>query len=671
MSGAQPIGKSNMTIPSKRLTPEALWALGRIGEFDVDPHGERVVYSVKYFSVAQNKGATQLYVMNTDSTNKVCVTADSTTVGNPRWIDNGSRIAYLSSASGTVQIWSMLPDGTDKKQISKHTCDIEGFSFSPDEKYVLFVSSIKYGQTTADIYPDLPLASGRIVTDLMYRHWDEWVDKIPHPYVATYHDGVIGSANDILQGEPYECPMKPFGGMEMLDWDPTSTLIAYSCKKKTGKEYSLSTDSNIYIYDTTTGKTVMLTTDNHGYDTNPKFSPDGKMIAWQSMERDGYESDQNRLIVMNRETGEKTFVSQKFESSVDSFIWDKSSKCLFFVGVWHGTIQMYRVACDGSELKEVTSGVHDLCSMTWAGDMLLVSAHSMSKALELYLVSPQTGEMKEVTFENKHIYDQIEMGEVKERWIETTDHKQMLTWVIFPPNFDSTKKYPAILFCEGGPQCPVSQWWSYRWNFQVMAASGYIVVAPNRRGMPGFGLEWNEEISGDYGGQCMKDLLSAIDTVSREPYVDEDKLGCVGASFGGYSVYWLAGHHEKRFKAFIAHDGIFNLQQQYVETDEMWFSNWDMGGPYWEKDNKIAQKSFKESPHLYVDKWDTPILCIHGEQDFRILSSQGHSAFNAAVLRGIPAELLLYPDENHWVLKPQNSILWQRRFRNWLDRWLK
>ena len=407
-----------------------------------------------------------------------------------------------------------------------------------------------------------------------------------------------------------------------------------------------------------------------GYDTNPAYSPDGKYVAWLSMARNGYESDRTRLCVLDLKTGAKTYVTEAFQSGVNGFCWAADSRSFYFTGVWHATKMVYRTTLSG-EVEKLTDGVFDYDGVSLLGDRILCKRHSMSAPDDLYAVNPSDGQVAQLTTENKHILDQIEMGRVEERWMKTTDGKDMLVWIIYPPKFDPSKKYPTLLYCEGGPQSPVSQFWSFRWNFQIMAANDYIIVAPNRRGLPGFGTEWLEEISGDYGGQCMRDYLTAIDTFAKEPYVDTDHLGCVGASFGGFSVYWLAGHHDKRFKAFIAHDGIFNIEQQYLETEEMWFANWDMGGAYWDKNNATAQRTFANSPHRFVDKWDTPILCIHGEKDYRILASQGMSAFNAAVLRGVPAELLLYPDENHWVLKPQNGVLWQRTFFNWLDKWLK
>ena len=667
------IGKSDIRIKDGRMTPEALWAMGRIGGMNVSPDGKRVVYTVAYYSVPENKSNREVFVMNADGSDNKQITKTGFAENEAVWIKGGTKIAFLCNESGSSQLWEMNPDGTDRKRLSDYDKDIEGFAFSPDEKKVLFISQVKTVNSTADKYPDLDKATGVIITDLMYKHWDEWVTTVPHPFVADFDGESISNPVDVMEGELFESPMKPFGGIEQLAWNSTSDKIAYTSRKKTGKEYAISTNSDIYVYDLNTKQTTNITEENKGYDTNPTYSPDGKSIAWLSMERDGYEADQNRLMVMNLETGEKTFVSKDFDSNVDSYCWSADCERIYFTGVWHGESQVYQIdLANGNKITPLTEGMYDYASVALLGDKLIAQRHSMSMGDEIYSID-LTGDhtVTQLTFENKHIYDQLTMGKVEERWMKTTDGKQMLTWVIYPPQFDPNKKYPTLLFCEGGPQSPVSQFWSYRWNFQIMAANDYIIVAPNRRGLPGFGLEWNEAVSGDYGGQCMKDYFTAIDEVAKEPYVNKDRLGCVGASFGGFSVYWLAGHHDKRFKAFIAHDGIFNMEMQYLETEEMWFANWDMGGAYWEKQNATAQRTFANSPHKFVDKWDTPILCIHGEKDYRILANQGMAAFNAAVLRGVPAELLIYPDENHWVLKPQNGVLWQRTFFEWLDMWLK
>lgn len=694
------IDKSNIKLESDLMTPEALWAMGRIGGAEASPDGKTIVYQVGYYSVKENKSRQVIYTISRDGKTQKKLTPAGKSQSDATWIANGKRIAFLQDG----QIWSMAADGSDCKQLTKSSTDIEGFKFSPDEKSIILIKSIAYNGSIKKNPDDLPLATGRLVTDLNYRHWDHYVESIPHPFLAKVTENGIDEGIDIMKGEPYECPMAPFGGIEQLNWSPDSKTIAYTCRKKEGVEYATSTDSDIYLYDVNTGKTTNICKPadyrpmaydptksmknqainkqngdyNLGYDVNPTFSPDGKYIAWQSMARDGYESDRNRLCIYNIADKTKKYVTESFDSNVDSYCWTADSKKLYFTGCWHACINLYQTDLSG-KVVQLTDDIADFGSISLAnnGNTLLASRHSMSQADELYIVTPGKNIKKtnvtQLTYENKHIYDQLQMGEVRKQWIKTTDGKDMLCWIILPPHFDETKKYPTLLYCEGGPQSPVSQFWSYRWNFQIMAAHGYVIVAPNRRGLPGFGSEWNEEVSGDWTGQCMKDYLSAIDYATANlPYVDKDRLGAVGASFGGFSVYYLAGHHNKRFKCFIAHDGAFNLESMYTDTEEAWFSNWEYDDAYWNKDlSENAKRTYENSPHRFVDNWDTPILCIHGEKDYRINANQGFGAFNAARMKGIPAELLIFPDENHWVLKPQNGILWQRTFFNWLDRWLK
>lgn len=700
-TAAEFIGKQQPELKNDRMTPEALWAMGRIGDFNVSPDGKQAVYAVSYYSVKQNKSHSVLYTLDLNNLQPNRLTTSTKSESGAVFMKDGRHIAYMSAESGTNQLWMMNADGTGRKQLSHTDKDIEGFLFSPDEKQVLLVMEVAQNHSIATNDADLPLATGMVINDLMYKHWDTYVTSAPHPFVATFDGEKVGEAKDLLEGEPYESPMMPFGGMEQLAWSPDSKRIAYTCRKKVGKAYAISTDSDIFLYEVSTGKTTNLckpadyvaaeveadrslahqavnrqgTDCNMGYDQNPQFSPDGQYIAWSSMERDGYESDRTRLCVLNLKTGEKTYVTEGFESGVNEFCWAKNSKDLYFTGVWHGKTQVYSTNLKG-EHKALTDDVADYALLGLApdGKSLYVKRHSMSQADEVYRVELKGKKptVTQLTQENKYYYDNLAFGKVEERWVNTIDGKKMLCWVIYPPHFDPHKKYPALLFCEGGPQSPVSQFWSYRWNFQIMAANDYIVIAPNRRGLPGFGMGWLEEISGDYSGLCMQDYLSAVDDLAKEPYVDRERFGAVGASFGGYSIYWLAGNHDKRFKCFIAHDGIYNTQQQYVETEELWFPNWDMGSAPWKRaaDGQV-QKAFATSPHLYVDRWDTPILCIHGQKDFRIEYTQAESAFTAARMRGLDAQLLLFPDENHWVLKPQNGILWQRTFFRWLDKYLK
>ena len=689
------IGKSDIKLSSDLLTPEALWAMGRIGTYQQAPDGKSAIYDVTYYSVPQNKSHTVLYTVNPKDKSTRLLTTTEKNESSPVYINKGKQILFLSNQSGSFQLWVMNADGTNRKQVSHLEDDIEGFLLSPDESKIILIREVDSYTSIEKNADDLQKASGIVINDLMYKHWDHFVKTIPHPFLADFSTTGISNIKDILDKEPYECPILPFGGTEQLCWSPDSKEIAYTCRKKTGVKYAASTDSDIYIYGIATGETKNLckpagytypATDdqrsykdqevnkqsgdfNLGYDTNPCYSPDGKYIAWQSMERDGYESDRNRLCVYEISTGKKVYVTEGFESGVDSYCWGSNSKTLYFTGVWHGTAMVYSTNLKG-EITKLTDGVCDYTILGASPEKgnLLLKRTSMSQAAEVYALNISKKSISQLTFENQYFYDHLTFGKVEERWIETTDHKKEQVWIIYPPHFDPAKKYPALLYCEGGPQSPISQWWSFRWNFQIMAANGYIIVAPNRRGLPGYGMEWLEEISGDYAGQCMKDYLSAIDEMKKEPFIDEDRLGCVGASFGGYSVYWLAGHHNKRFKAFIAHDGIFNTHQQYGETEELWFPNWDFGGAPWANPKNNA---YTDSPHLSIDKWDTPILCIHGMKDYRILHSQAESAFTEAKLRGVPAQLLLLPDENHWVLKPQNGILWQRTFFNWLDKWLK
>ena len=691
------IGKQNIRLTSPTMTPEALWAMGRISSYEASPDGKRIVFQVGYYSVKQNKSHHVLYMMNADGSNRQLLTHSAKNETDATWLD-AETIAFLTGG----EIWAMKADGTARRQLSKTDSQVEGFKFSPDRSRVIILKSIPFHEVIKENPEDLPKATGRLVTDLMYRHWDHYVESIQHPFVCSVGDGlaIANDGKDILEGEPYECPMEPFGGMEQLAWSPDSKTVAYTCRKKTGLAYSISTDSDIFLYDVLTSQTRNLCKpegykepkidptksmkyqavnapenlkNNPGYDQNPKFSPDGKYVAWLSMARNGYESDRQRLCVYNLSTGEKKYLTETFDSNVDDFCWsDNKDALIYFIGVWHATENLYAVNWKG-ELKQMfatvtpQSGSGTQAGNPWAdfgaiqllnnGKQLLMERHSFTAPADLYVVTPnfkrpQNTAITQITFENKHITDQMAIPSVEQRWVTTTDGKQMLVWVVLPPNFDKTKKYPTLL---------------------IMASQGYVVVAPNRRGLPGFGQQWLEQISGDWTGQCIKDYLSAIDfAASNLPYVDKDRMGAVGASFGGFSVYYLAGHHNKRFKCFIAHDGAFNFEAMYTETEENWFSNWEYDDAYWNKDQtQNARKTYENSPHRFVDKWDTPILCIHGEKDYRINATQGMSAFNAARMRGIEAQLLIFPDENHWVLKPQNGILWQRTYFNWLDRWLK
>lgn len=665
------IGKVSPTIENGLMTPEVLHSFGRIGNVQVSPNKEELLYHVVYVDIEANKTNTEILKMKVDGSDKKQLTYTNNHESGAQWIEGGEKIAFLSVHEGTTQLWEMHADGSGMRCISDVEGGIEGFAYSPDGSMVMYIKRVKSVQSIAERHPDLPNATGRVVEELMYKHWDHWVESVPHTFVATLENGKLTNHTDLLEGQPYEAPLLPFGGTTDVAWSPNSQSVVYVSKKMTGREYAESTNSDLYMYSLQSKTTENITEGMMGYDVHPLYSDDGAYIAWLSMERDGYEADKNRLFVMDMATREKTYLTENFDNNVDAFVWNSDNKTLFFVATVEAKTQLFSIAIDTKEVTRLTEGQHDYVSVALGGNGLIAKRQSMSRPAEIYTVNISNGEAQEISFENKHILDQLTMGNVEERWIATSDGKQMLTWVVYPPNFEADKKYPTLLYCQGGPQSAVSQFWSYRWNLQMMAANGYIIVAPNRRGLPGFGQEWNEQISGDYGGQNMRDYLSAIDALAKEPYVDQDNLGCTGASYGGFSAYWLAGNHDNRFKAFLAHAGIFNLEAQYLETEEVFFANWDMGGPFWDKTNATAQKTYATSPHKFAHKWNTPIMITHGELDYRILASQGMMAFNAAKLQGIPARMLIFPDENHWIAQPQNGVLFQREFARWFDEWLR
>ena len=657
---------------------DALEALGRVSEPRVSPDGKRVLFGVSYESVPQNKSNRDLYVMNIDGTGVTRITKTAQSENSAVWIDNGTRIAFVYAEKGSSpQLWVMNADGTERHAATNIEGGIEGFLFSPDQSKVVLIRTVKYNRTASDIYPDLPKATGRVIDDLMYKHWDTWVTEIPHPFIGAFDGQTVTDLKDIMEGEPYEAPMRPFGGVESFAWSPDSKILVYTSRKKTGMEYALSTNSDLYAYNLTTGTTTNLTEGMMGYDTNPAFSPDGRYMAWLSMERDGYEADKNRLFIRNNATGQKTDLTSDWDYTIEEFVWNPNGKNIWFIAYHQGVAPIFNMEVATHKVTTVAEGLYDYTSLAPVDNKTIVTMrHSMLRPNEIYRIGPKTKKgVKEdvaLTDINGDIFAQLTMPTIEAKKVPTTDGKEMLTWVIYPPKFDASQKYPAILYCQGGPQSAVSQFWSYRWNFALMASNGYIMIAPNRRGVPGFGTEWEEQISKDYPGQNMRDYLSAVDYMkANEPAIDPARIGATGASYGGFSVYWLAGNHDKRFAALLAHAGIFNTEAQYLETEEMWFANWDMGGAFWDKDNAVAQRTFATSPHRFVDRWDTPIMISHGEKDYRILASQGMAAFNAAKMRGIPAEMVIFPDENHWILKPQNAVMWQRLFFRWFDRWLK
>ncbi len=651
------------------MTPEILWKFGRIGEHRLSPDGRVVVYTVSRYNADTEERITDIFTVTASGTDLMKLTGSDGVCFNPRWKPGTGELGYLSDASGEVQLWEMDINGEEKRQVSEIKGGINGFEYSPDGSRILYLKEVKFRATTTEQYPDLPKADVRIIDELMYRHWDHWEDAfVSHIFVADLTDEGLSGSKDIMEGEPYEAPLSPWFDQAEITWNADGTAIAYSCKKMSANEYAVSTDADIYIYSLDSGNTINITEGMPGYDKYPAFSPDGRMVAWQSMETPGFEADKERLMVMDLDEMKPRYLTEAYDGNVKNLEWSDDNQRIWFITGQQATYQVGSIGVDSMDIEILTDGMHDITSFQVAEGVMTVSRMSMQMATELYRMDADTGELSPITFVNKQIYDHIEMGEVRSRWVPTTDGKEMLVWVIYPPGFDTTKQYPALLYCQGGPQSAVSQFFSYRWNFQMMAAGDYIVVAPNRRGLPTFGQEWNDQISTDYGGQNMRDYLAAIDEVAAEPYVDEERLGAVGASYGGYSVFYLAGIHEGRFKTFISHCGIFNMESMYTETEEVFFVHHDNGGAYWEEPKP---RNYRFSPHLKVSEWDTPILVISGEYDFRIPYTQSMQAFNAAQLLGIESKLLIFPEESHFVLSPQSSILWQREFRGWLDRYLK
>ena len=617
-------------MAQNKMTPELLWKLGRVAGLGISKDGKYVVYSVNTPNVEANKGNRKSYMIPVEG-------------GTPTAISNPD---------------SLLADK----------------NISPDGKYLLSNKEVKIKQITGtDYYPELTKSNAYIFDNLNNRHWDTWEDgNFDHVFITPV--GKPEEAKDIMPNEPYDAPTKPFGGDEDYIWRPNSKSVIYVTKKKYGKDYAVSTNSDLYEYNIETGKTRNLTESNKGYDVAPSISSNGT-LAWLCMKRDGYESDKQDLIA-STETGsiKINLTARRDDIHVEGFRWSNDGKNIFFYAPVNGTLQLFQVNYTGAsmklpDIKQITKGDFDITGIVGqSGNTLIVSRTDMNHAAELFSVSITEGSMKQLTHVNDNTYSTIALCKTERRWVTTTDAKQMLAWIIYPPNFDAAKKYPTLLYCQGGPQSALTQFYSFRWNFQLMASQGYIVVAPNRRGMPGHGTKWNEAISKDHGGQAMKDYLSAIDAVSKEKFVDKDRLGCIGASYGGYSVFMLAGIHNNRFKTFIAHDGIFDMRSMYGTTEEMWFVNWDWGGPYWDKKNAAAQKSYNQfNPINYVDKWNTPIMVVQGGKDYRVPIEQGLQAFQAAQLRGIKSKLLYLPEENHWVLSAQNAMVWQHEFYKWLE----
>ena len=670
------------------LTPEVMWKMSRAGGATLSPDGRTLLYQQTDYSMAENRGVTTLHTEALDTKQVADLTDGSSNNLAARWSADGKTIYFLSDRSGSMQVWAMDASGGNVRRLSDFDRDVEGFGISPRGDKAWYVQRIPVAaRRSSEIHKDMDKSKARIYDDLMVRHWDYWDEgEHMHLFVGDFGPEGLKPGVDIIGADAaWDVPLAPYFDMAEIAWNHAGTMLAYTCKPLTGTAYAVSTDSDIFVYDVASGKTqnickptnfntgekIEALSDNlPGYDKYPVWSPDDRKIAFLSQRRAGNESDKSRLFLYDCATAEMCDLTEDFDYNAMNVVWENNDR-IWFIAPIEATHQICRVETVDGEVEVVTRGDHDITAFTMAAGVIAAELSTISTDTEFYTVDPADGTLTQISGINRAIYDHIRMGEVQKRWVETTDGKQMLTWVILPPDFDPAKKYPTLLYCQGGPQSVVSNGWSYRWNYQLMAAQGYIVVAPNRRGLPSFGQEWLDQISGDYSGQNIRDYLSAIDDVAAEPWADRDRMGCVGASYGGYSVYFLAGCHEKRFKAFIAHCGIFDFDSMYGETEELWFVNNDYGGSYWDTENATAMRSYANSPHKFVERWDTPILIFTGERDYRIPYTQSLEAFTAARVRGIPARLVEFQDEAHQVFKPQNSMVWNREFFAWLDKYVK
>lgn len=655
-------------VAQDRMTPELLWSLKRVSPSGLSASGKALYYAVKQVDWRSEKSTTKQFRISLNDGEE-----RELTTNNDRTIIQRDANSWYATASG--KLYRSINNGESWKLVNTSIEDANDIRVSPDGRYIAYSKEVLIHKVDGtDLYPDLPKTTSKVYRDLNYRHWDTWEDgKYSHLFIAEI--GSKGKAIDIMEGEPHDAPQKPFGGSEDFIWSPDSKGLLYVCKKKEGKEYAQSTNTDLYYYELKTKETVNWSAGMMGYDTNPSFSPDGRRVAWISMKRDGFESDKTDIVVMDldRKSRYKLNLTSAWDGAVSSFSWSRNSNSIFFNAAWRGTEQLFEVKVPGNllvrmmpQIEQITEGQFDVNGIVGQAEngQIIVTRTDFNRASEIFSVNPATGSLEMITHANDEVFNRIKPSETKLRMVTTSDGRKEGVWVIYPPDFDPKKKYPTLLYCQGGPQSGLTQFYSVRWNFQLMAANGYIIVAPNRRGMPGWGTKWNEDISKDWGGQPMRDYLSAIDDVAKEDYVDTERLGCIGASYGGYSVFMLAGMHGNRFKSFIAHDGLFDLKSWYGTTEELWFANWDIGGNYWSKNPPKSYEAF--NPSNFVAKWNAPIMIIQGGLDFRVPIEQGLEAFQAAQLRGIKSKLLYLPNENHWVLHPQNGIAWQREFFGWL-----
>lgn len=662
-----PIFGQNLHSEQQVMTPELLWSLGRVSALATSPDGAVMLYRVSHTDINTEKSNSEYFLvdLNSNQTQKTDILAEKSFI---QWDKNG---LYARKENDLLK-------STDKGQTwHSISSSLEGamdIRISPNGKVIAFSKEVLIEKVLGkDKYNDVPNTTAHIYTDLDYRHWDKWNDgKVNHVFILNLDDP-SGNAIDLLAGKHYNTPQKPFGGSDDFIFSEDSESILYVTKEKVGKEYAQSTNTDIFQYSIKTGIATNITQGMMGYDVSPKISPDGKRLAWLSMKNDGYEADKNDIVVMDFSSGYKLNLTAAWDATVDGdFRWSKDGKGIYFSASDKGTKALYSVAVPANLMvrmlpliQQFAKGPYNINDIVAENKgKLVVGRTDFNHATEYFKLTIKDGSMEALTKVNEQAYSQIKMSDAQLKMVTTKDGKEMGVWVIYPPDFDPTKKYPTLLYLQGGPQSALTQSYSLRWNFQLMAANGYIVVAPNRRGMPGWGVEWNEAISKDWGGAVMQDYLAAIDALSKESYVDKDRLGAVGASFGGYSAFMLAGIHENRFKTFIAHDGLFDMRSWYGTTEELFFANWDLGGNYWDKPTPEAYTTF--NPSNYVANWNTPIFIIQGELDYRVPIGQGLQAFQAAQLKGIKSKLLYFPDENHWVLHPHNGLVWQREFFNWL-----
>jgi len=660
-----PIGKPDVLIENRQMTPEVLWAFGRVGNVCVSPDGKRVAYTVTYYSISANRGNAEIYLMDADGGNKRQLTRTPARESLLAWTPSGKAIAFLREE----KLWNIDVDTGNETQISDIDDPIDGFLYAPAGDKILFVIPTKVEKYAGnEIHADLDKANAYIYNDLMARHWDSWQDgHYNHIYVGTVQSGKVTAVEDIMPGEPFDSPLKPFGGMDEIAWSPDGKTLVYTCKKLTGKAYAFQTNSNLYAYSLETKQTKLLTPDMPGYDNHPQFSPDGSKLLWTSMKRAGFEADKERILIMDWPNGAMKDISEALDASPSSIKWTPDGSALYLTAPYQEAHQIHKLELSTGVITRLTDGNHDYQGVQIAGDALIATRTTSVAPAEIYRVAPTNGQGEDISFINKELLDLLDIPTVEKRFVTTTDNRQMVTWIVYPPHIDKSKKYPVLMMCTGGPQGVLGPSFSYRWNYMLMASQGYVVVVPARRGTSGSGQEWCDAISKNHGTQDESDLLSAIDAIAGEPYIDKARLGAMGASYGGYSVFHLAGTHQGRFRAFLAHAGIFNMEFMYATTEEMFFEEWEKGGPPWDKDNKVAQNSYARSPHLLVKNWDTPILIVHGEKDFRVPYSQGLAAYHTARMLGVESRLLVFPTENHWVLSPQNAIVWQREFFKWFE----